>query len=159
MDAREAEPWQARSSADLKANTVVFPAVPGTNIARYVTELYQQGHSGILSVQIATTGNCLVTFSDKSSAEAIVRNGFELGDNSIRPSFVAKPRMALIHNYVSGVQLVRSCDNLGQNAAFLLLPHGNSVPAHPDFDQGIEKIIFLRFPGLVRGKPLNDVFE
>ena len=42
--------------------------------------------------------------------------------------------MALIHNYVSGVQLLRSRDNLGQNSAFLLLPHGNSVPAHPDFD-------------------------
>ena len=61
--------------------------------------------------------------------------------------------LALIHNDVSGVQLVRSYANLGQNAAFLLFPHGNSVPAHPDFDQGIEKIIFfLRFPGLFSGK-------
>ena len=68
--------------------------------------------------------------------------------------------MALIHNYISGVQLVSSCDDLGQNAAFLLLPYGNSVPAHPDFDQGIEKIIFfLRFPGLVASVPLSDVCE
>ena len=69
--------------------------------------------------------------------------------------------MALIHNYVSGVQLVRSCDNLGQNAAFLLLPHGNSVPAHPDFDQGIEKIIFFygSLVYFVASVPLNDVCE
>ena len=52
--------------------------------------------------------------------------------------------MALIHNGISGAQLVRSCDNLGRNAAFLLLPHGNPVPAHPNLDKGIDrKIMFL----------------
>ena len=61
--------------------------------------------------------------------------------------------MALIHNDISGVQLVRSYDNLGQNATFLLLPHGNLVPEHPNFDQGIEKNhVFTRFPGLFSGK-------
>ena len=69
--------------------------------------------------------------------------------------------MALIHNDISGVQLVRLYGNLGQNAAFLLLPHGNSVPAHPDFDQGIEKIIFFHDSVvlLVASVPLNDVCE
>ena len=37
----------------------------------------------------------------------------------------------------------------GKIGAFLLLPHGNSVPGHLNFDQGIEKIMFFfRFPGL-----------
>ena len=33
-----------------------------------------------------------------------------------------------------------------ENEAFLLLPHGNLVPAHPDFDQGIEKSGFYMVP-------------
>ena len=50
---------------------------------------------------------------------------------------------------------------MGQKEAFLLLPHSNSVPGHPDFDQGIEKVIFfLRFAGSFSGKcTLNDVCE
>ena len=69
--------------------------------------------------------------------------------------------MVLIHNDISGVQLVKSYDNLGQNVAFSLLPHGNSVPAHPDFDQGIEKIMFFYHSQvyLVASVPLNDVCE
>ena len=69
--------------------------------------------------------------------------------------------IALIHNDISGVQWVRSYDNLGQNAAFLLLPHGNSVPAHPDFDQGIEKIMYFydSLVYLVASVPLNDVIR
>ena len=39
--------------------------------------------------------------------------------------------------------IILKYDNQGQNAAFLLLPHGNSVPAYPDFDQGSEKSCFL----------------
>ena len=58
--------------------------------------------------------------------------------------------VVLVYNDSSGVMLVTLYDNLGQNAAFLLLPHGNSVPAHPDFDQGIEKFMyFIWFPGLL----------
>ena len=49
----------------------------------------------------------------------------------------------------------------GKMQHFLLLPYGNSVPAHPDFDQGIEKIIFFydSLVCLVASVPLNDVCE
>ena len=60
--------------------------------------------------------------------------------------------MALIHNGTSGVQLVMLYSNLGQIAAFLLLPHGNSVPAHPNFHQGSKNHVFIQFPGLFIGK-------
>ena len=57
--------------------------------------------------------------------------------------------MDLIHDGISGVQLVTLYDNLGQNAAFLLLSHGNSVPAHPDIDKRIKKIVFYGVPSFI----------
>ena len=72
--------------------------------------------------------------------------------NAVRPIFSCY-RLGLIHNGISEVQLLTFYENLGQNAAFLRLPHGNLVPGHPKFDLGIDKNhIFTQFPGLFSGK-------
>ena len=74
---------------------MTFPAIPRISVSRYVEELHKQGHSDIVACQVATNGNCRITFSNRVSAEAMVAIGFNIENHKIEPSFASKPRIQL----------------------------------------------------------------
>lgn len=118
MDTPAAEPWKALPSTELKANTVVFQAHPGTSITRYVQFLQEQGYSDILSVQIITGGHCRLTVGNQKTAESIVSNGFHVGDGHVLPSFVNRPSIQLhVHDcpiWVSDAVVVSVLSSYGK---------------------------------------------
>ena len=59
------DPWRKFSPKDLKANTIVFPAIPRLKVVDYVDSLENHGISAekILSVQVSTASQCRITFS------------------------------------------------------------------------------------------------
>lgn len=95
------EPWKSVSGNQLRANTVVFPALKSVKPSEYVHALEDHGINcpDILSVQVSAKGQCLVTFAKPDIADAIALRGFSLGKETISPRHFAERTIQLhIHD-------------------------------------------------------------
>ena len=93
------DPWRKFSSKDLKANTIVFPAIPRLKVVDYVDSLENHGISAekILSVQVSTASQCRITFSCNTIVDAITEHGFILNGSLVLPQPLAGAKSLQLH--------------------------------------------------------------
>ena len=93
------DPWRRLSARELMARTVVFPAVKDIKLATYVQCLEKHGieAEAILSVQVSSSGQCRITFTESSLAILVSKNGFVLNERHISPECLAGTPNVQLH--------------------------------------------------------------
>ena len=79
------EPWRKLTGRELRGNSVCFPAVKRLKILDYVECFESHGISAaaLLSIQVSSSGQCRVTFSEQSFAASICNHGCNLKGSHI----------------------------------------------------------------------------
>ena len=89
------ERWKFVSSADLKAQTVVFSAIQQVGPAQYLKSLEEQGFCDILSLQVVSDGSCRLTLGKSAMATEIISKGFFVGSHFLQPCAFGAPSVQI----------------------------------------------------------------
>ena len=90
------DPWRKLNAKQLRERTVVFKAEKGVQTPRCL-ESQEISCSQILSVQVSSSGQCRITFSETSVAQQISVHGFVLGSHLVRPSLAGQSNTVQVH--------------------------------------------------------------
>ena len=87
-DGTAVDPWTTLSGRELRGNSIVFPAFKQLKLLDYVKcfESHGLAATSILSIQISSSSQCRVTFSERDIVTNICKHGFFLQGKHILPS-------------------------------------------------------------------------
>lgn len=116
-----ADPWRSLSAAELRANTIVFPAQKQIKLAEYIHSMEEAGFDAkdIMCIQVSTDGKCRVTLEKATVAQGIASRGFRIGEENISPKFYANQSNGNLQLHIHDVPVwVPDCAVVGALAQY-----------------------------------------